>query len=69
MVSYKSSQYNYNNFGIGLNKVEKKYNYNTGYAGLGIRYGGKLFIEVEPRQYFKDSKSNLGLSLGVRFNF
>lgn len=69
MISYKSSQYNYNNFGIGLNKVEKKYNYNTGYVGLGVRYGGKLFIEVEPRQYFKDKKSNLGLSLGVRFNF
>jgi len=68
-ISYKSTQYNYNNFGVGLNTIDKNYQYNSAYAGLGVRYGKMLFIEVEPRHYFKDNKSALSASVGARFEF
>jgi len=68
-LNYKSTQYNYNNFGVGLEKTEKSHGYNSGYAGLGVRYGKEWFIEVEPRQYFKDSKSCLSVNLGFKVEF
>jgi len=68
-ISYKSTQYNYNNFGVGLNTIEKDYQYSSFYAGFGVRYGKMLFVEVEPRQYFRDNKNALSASVGARFEF
>ncbi|MFP5386571.1 MAG: hypothetical protein ACLGHN_10860 [Bacteriovoracia bacterium] len=68
-ISYKSLQYQYNNFGIGLNKLEDKYSYNSGYLGLGLRLGKSFFIELEPRRYFRDGKGSAAIHLGYSFTF
>jgi hypothetical protein len=68
-VSYKSTQYVYNEYGVGLEKIEKRYSYNSAYTGLGMRYGKKYFFELEPRKYFNGNKSSLAVSFGARFEF
>ena len=62
---YKSVQFQTTNGA----KDEKSETYTSGYAGLGLRYGRKLYVEIEPRQYFKDSKTSYSFSLGFRIDY
>lgn len=68
-VRYTSTQYEYNGFGVGTSKIEDKRKYSSTYVSLGLRYGKVFFIEVEPRQYFKDSEFKMAGSAGMRLEF
>jgi hypothetical protein len=68
-VNYKSKQVEYNNFGVGLNETEKQHKYNTGYAGIGLRFGNEAYIGVEPRYYFNGRKISGIVNFGLAINF
>lgn len=65
VTHYKSVRYE----GANGEKHEGSHNMNFGYYGLGLRYGHKLFIEVEPRKYFDESRINYSMSLGLRIDY
>lgn len=49
--------------------VESSYSSKSNYIGIGLRYGDKYFIEVEPRKFSKEKKTSISLCIGFTVNF
>lgn len=68
-LSYKSTQVEYNNFGVGTKKIEEKHSYSTVYTGLGVRIGRQAYVGLEPRYYFNSNKVGGTVSVGIMIDF
>lgn len=68
-VSYNSTQAEYNNFGVLTKTIEDTHSYTSGYTGLGLRFGQKAYIGIEPRYYINDKKFGGTVNAGIMIDF
>lgn len=62
-VKFKSTQE------TARGNIENSYSSKSNYIGVGLRYGDKYFIEIEPRKFIKEKKTSISLAIGFVIDF